>query len=40
LIITLMALPHLSGNDDTCTLALVRLAADYLRSLAALGVNL
>jgi hypothetical protein len=40
LITTLMALPHLSGNDDTCTLALVCLAADYTRSLAALGVNL
>ena len=40
LIASLMALPDLSGNDDTCTLALVCLAVDYPRSLAALGVNL
>jgi hypothetical protein len=40
LITTLMALPDLSGNDDTCTLALVCLAADSSRALAAFGVNL
>jgi len=40
LITTLMALPDLSGNDDTCTLALVCLAADCGRALAAFGVNL
>jgi hypothetical protein len=37
LITTLMALPDLAGNDDTSTLALVCLAVDYLRALAALG---
>jgi len=35
-----MGLPDRAGKDDTCTLALVCLAADYPRSLAALGVNL
>jgi hypothetical protein len=40
LITSLLALPDLSGNDDTCTLALVWLAADCRRTLAALGVNL
>src|SRR5260370_10745820 len=40
LITSLFALPDLSGNDDTCTLALVFLAADHCRALAALGVNL
>ena len=40
LISSLFALPDLSGNDDTCTLALVFLAADHCRALAALGVNL
>lgn len=40
LLTSLMDLPHLSGRDDTCTLALVCLAADYPRSLVALGVNL
>jgi hypothetical protein len=40
LMTTLMALPDLSGNDDTCTLALVCLAADYRRALASLGVKL
>jgi hypothetical protein len=40
LISSLFALPDLSGNDDTCTLALVCLAADHCRALAALGVNL
>jgi hypothetical protein len=29
LISSLFALPDLSGNDDTCTLALVFLAADH-----------
>lgn len=40
LIGSLFALPDLSGNDDTCTLALVCLAADHCRALAALGVHL
>ena len=40
LITTLMALPDLAGNNDTCTLALVCLAVDYPRALAALGANL
>jgi hypothetical protein len=40
LITSLMALPDLAGNDDTCTLALVCLAVDYPRALAALGANL
>jgi hypothetical protein len=40
LITSLMALPDLAGNDDTCTLALVCLAVDYPRALATLGVNL
>jgi Prenyltransferase and squalene oxidase repeat len=40
LITTVMALPDLAGNDDTCTLALVCLAADWGRALAAFGVNL
>ena len=40
LISLLLALPDLSGNDDTCTLALVCLAADCRCALAALGVNL
>ena len=40
LITSLMALPDLAGNDDTSTLALVCLAVDYPRALAALGVNL
>jgi len=40
LITSLVALADLSGNDDTCTLALVCLAADCRRALAALGVNL
>jgi hypothetical protein len=40
LISSLFALPDLSRNDDTCTLALVCLAADHCRALAALGVNL
>jgi hypothetical protein len=40
LITSLMALPDLAGNDDTCALALVCLAADYPRALAALGANL
>jgi hypothetical protein len=40
LITSLMAHPDLSGNDDTCTLALVCLAADCGRALAAFGVNL
>jgi len=40
LITSLVALPDLSGNDDTCTLALVCLAADCRRALAALGANL
>ena len=39
LITSLMALPDLAGNDDTCTLALVCLAGDCGRTLAALGVN-
>ena len=40
LITTLMALPDLSRNDDTCTLALVCLVIDYPRALAGLGANL
>jgi hypothetical protein len=40
LITSLMTLRDPAGNDDTCTLALVCLAADYPRALAALGVNL
>jgi hypothetical protein len=40
LITMLMAIPDLAGNDNTCTLAVVGLAANYPRSLAALGVNL
>lgn len=40
LITTLMALPDLSRNDDICTLALVCLAVDYPRALAALAENL
>ena len=40
LITSLMALPDLAGNDDTCTLALVCLAVDYPRALAALGARL
>ena len=40
LISSLFALPDLSRNDDTCTLALVWLAVDCRRTLAALGVNL
>jgi hypothetical protein len=40
LITALMALPELAGNEDTCTLALVCLAADCGRALAAFGVNL
>ena len=39
LITSLMAFPDLSGNDDTCTLALVCLAADCRRALAVLGVK-
>ena len=40
LITSLTALPDVSGNADTCTLALVCLAGDCRRALAALGVNL
>jgi hypothetical protein len=40
LVTRLMALPDLSGNDDTCTLAIVCLAADCGRTLAGLGANL
>lgn len=40
LITSLAALPDLPSNDDTCTLALVCLAGDCRRALAALGVNL
>ncbi len=40
LITSLVTLPDLSGNDDTCTLALVWLAVDCRRTLAVLGVNL
>jgi hypothetical protein len=40
LITSLTALPDVSANDDTCTLALVRLAGDCRRALAALGMNL
>jgi hypothetical protein len=34
-----MGLSDLSGNDDTCTLALVCLAADCGHALAAFGMN-
>lgn len=37
---SLVGLPDLSGNDDTSTLALVCLATDCPRALAALGVSL
>ena len=40
LITSLMSLPDLAGNDNICTLALVCLAADYRRALAAFGVDL
>jgi len=40
LITSLAVLPDLSAVDDTCTLALVCLATDYRRALAALGLNL
>jgi hypothetical protein len=40
LMTTLMTLPDLTGNDDTCTLALVCLAVYCPRALAALGANL
>ena len=40
LITSLTALPDVSANDDTCTLALVCLAGDCRRALAALGMNL
>jgi hypothetical protein len=40
LMTTLVTLPDLTGNDNTCTLALVCLAVDYPRALAALGANL
>lgn len=40
LITTLMVLPDLSRNNDTCTLALVCLVIDYPRALAGLGANL
>ena len=40
LMASLLALPNLSGSDDTCTLALACLAADHCRALAAFGPNL